>query len=508
MTTRPERLPAALARALAERGYRDLTPVQRDVLSAVPHDVDMLVSAQTGSGKTVAFGLAVAGRLLPSPGLMGAGAPRALVIAPTRELAMQVREELAWLYGGTGLRIVCCTGGADIRAESAALAAGVDLVVGSPGRLRDHILRGSLDLGDVGCVVLDEADDMLDMGFRDDLETILEATPPARQTLMFTATVSPGIEGLAQRYQRAALRIAVADLPEDRRSVTFQGIVVAPCDRENVVVNLLRLYEARGAIAFCGRRGSVAHLVGRLAQRGFRAVALSGALSQRERNAALAAMRAGRARVCVATDLAARGLDLPMVELVIHVDLPPSPQVLLHRSGRTGRAGRTGRVVLMTPRTQRRRLETLAERAGVALEWVAPPGRGEVLARDLQRMIADPVLAAPVVDSECEIVAGLLSAHGPDRVAAAFGRLWSDGLPEPEELDRGEDGIWFALDLGPDATSDIETVLALIVGFGGIEPRDVGRIRLAGSEARFELRPSAVPRLLASAAGAAVRQLG
>ena len=199
----------ALADALEARGYRDLTPVQAAVIAADAGTRDLLVSAQTGSGKTVAYGLALAPTLLADGERLGApDAPAALVVAPTRELALQVERELAWLYGGAGGRIVSCVGGTDARREQRALAAGAHIVVGTPGRLRDHLERGHLDIGRLKAVVLDEADEMLDLGFREDLEFILDASPSERRTLLFSATLPREIVRLARRYQRDALRIA------------------------------------------------------------------------------------------------------------------------------------------------------------------------------------------------------------------------------------------------------------------------------------------------------------
>ena len=501
MMTCQGRVPKALARALAARGFR-LTPVQRAVLRAAPPGADLLVSAPTGSGKTVAFGLALA-RLLHAG---HAGGPRALVITPTRELAMQVRAELAWLYG-TVARVGACTGGSDAGAERAALAAGLDVVVGSPGRLRDHIGRGALATADVAAVVLDEADDMLELGFRDDLEAILAALPAARQTLMFSATVTAATEALAGRFQRGALRLDLGA----RAQVAYQAVAVAPGEREAAIVNLLRLHEARGAIVFCGRREAVGLLAGRLAQRGFEVVALSGALSQRSRNAALAAMREGRARVCVATDLAARGIDLPALELVLHADLPVSAEALVHRSGRTGRAGRGGLAVLIVPLSQRRRAEALIARAAVAVEWVAVPGRAEVAARDLERMIADPALAGEPDAAETGIAAGLLAAQGPERVATAFGRLWAAGRPAPALLAGGRprrpNGVWLAASLGP---GEVRRVLPLLCRLGQVSRREIGRIRVLEGETYFEVSRAAARGFLAAArrsGGVAVRRL-
>ncbi len=428
MITCQGRLPKAFARTLAARGYRRLTPVQRAVLRVEAADADLLVSARTGSGKTVAMGLSLARRLVCG----GASGVQAVVVVPTRELATQVAGELGWLFEGSGLRIGCCTGGAEVRAERETLAGGIDVVVGTPGRLRDHLRQGSLGLTEVRSVVLDEADQMLGPDFHDDLETLMGALPEGRQVLMFSATVSREVEALAARFQRGALRIEAGGPETD---FTLQAVAVAPADRERAIVNLLRLHEARAAIVFCGRRETVAQLTHRLAGRGFKVVALSGALSQRNRNAALAAMREGRARVCVATDLAARGMDLPGLDLVLHADLPVSAEVLLHRSGRTGRAGRAGFAVLVVPWSQRRRAAALAARAGLPVDWVVAPDRPAVLARDLERMLSEAAAAPDAEDLAA--AAGLLAAQGAERIAAAYRRLWSAARPAPERLQGG-----------------------------------------------------------------------
>ena len=430
------RLPRAFARTLAARGFRRATPVQRAVLRVEDPTADMLVSACAGSGKTVAFGLALARRLVGADGRFAAAAgPRALVIAPTREIAHQVRAELGWLFSGTGVRLGCVTGGADPTAERAALARGLDLVVGTPGRLRDHLAQGTLDAGSVASVVLDEADQMLARDFREELEAILGALPSERQILMFSATVGEEAERLAARFQPAALRmdLAAQNRPE---AVVLQGVAVAPGDREAAVVNLLRLHEARAAMVFCGRREAVAHMAQRLAVRGFEVATLSGALSQRTRNTAISAMREGRARICVATDLAARGVDLPGLDLVLHADLPGSAEILLHRSGRTGRAGRSGLAILLVPRAKRRRAEALAARAGLAIEWIEAPDRAEVLARDLERMLAE-ARTGEVDQEEAALSASLVARLGADRVAHAYRRLWSATRPAPVALNGG-----------------------------------------------------------------------
>ena len=350
----------ALARALLARGYCVPTAVQVAVLQGDAATRDLLVSAQTGSGKTVAFGLALATTLLGADERFAPAAePLALIIAPTRELAMQVQRELAWLYADTGARVATCVGGMDVRAETQQLRSGAHIVVGTPGRLRDHLERKRLDLTKLKSIVLDEADEMLDLGFREDLEVILDATPATRQTLLFSATLPREIETLAGRYQRDAIRIATVRRDEQHADIDYRAIRVAPHEIENAVVNVLRLHESRATLVFCATREAVKRLHARLVERGFSAVALSGELTQGERTHALQALRDGRARVLVATDVAARGLDLPDLALVIHADLPNDRETLLHRSGRTGRAGRKGLCTLIVPYNRRRKAEAL-----------------------------------------------------------------------------------------------------------------------------------------------------
>ena len=361
-----EMLPAPLAQAIAQRGYEELTPVQSAVIAEEARGRDLLVSAQTGSGKTVAFGLAMAENLLGATDALPTPArPLALVIAPTRELALQVAKELAWLYAPARGRIATCVGGMNQQVERRSLSAGTHIVVGTPGRLRDHLERGGLLLDNCKVVVLDEADEMLDMGFREDLEEILDAAPPERRTLMFSATMPKGIAELARDYQKDALRLATAGRASAHTDIAYQCVATAPADIEAAVVNLLRFHEPPSALLFCATRDNVRRLHASLTERGFAAVALSGEHSQSERNQALQALRDRRARLCVATDVAARGLDLPGLSLVIHVEVPRDAETLQHRSGRTGRAGAKGTAVLIVPYPARRRVERMLQGAGV-----------------------------------------------------------------------------------------------------------------------------------------------
>jgi len=238
------RLNSALQRALQAQGYDEPTPVQAAILEAAAGEQDLLVSAQTGSGKTVAYGLALASPILGQAETFGVAAePVALVVAPTRELALQVQRELAWLYAPAGGRIVSCVGGMDARREQRALEAGAHVVVGTPGRLRDHLERGNLELSGLRALVLDEADEMLDLGFREDLEFLLEATPPERRTLLFSATIAKEIAALARRYQKGALRIDTTVRNAPHADIDYRVMRIAPGEAEHAVVNILRFFE-------------------------------------------------------------------------------------------------------------------------------------------------------------------------------------------------------------------------------------------------------------------------
>jgi ATP-dependent RNA helicase DeaD len=426
----------SLVRTLTARGFTAATPVQAAILAPEVAARDVLVSAQTGSGKTVAFGLALASTLLgEAPRFAAAGAPQALIVTPTRELAMQVHRELSWLFAETGARIATCVGGMDPRRESHVLASGAHIVVGTPGRLCDHLSRGSLVLARLAAVVLDEADEMLDMGFREDLERLLDAAPRERRTLLFSATIPKPIAAMAKRYQKDALRIATSGDGDRHRDIEYQAVSIVPRERDLAVVNLLRYHDAPGALVFCATRDGVTHLAANLSERGFSVAALSGELSQRERNQALQALRDGRARVCVATDVAARGLDLPDLGLVIHADLPQNKEVLVHRSGRTGRAGKKGLAILVAPDPARRFVERLLASARVDASWRVPPSSDEIRDRDQAHLATEiKQLTEELADGDRTVARALLADHPAEDLVAALVRIRRELRPAAEDL--------------------------------------------------------------------------
>jgi len=524
-----------LGRALAERNYDSATPVQTAVLADTAVDRDLLVSAQTGSGKTVAYGLAIAKNLLGGAGRFErASAPLALIVAPTRELALQVQRELAWLYQYADARVVSCVGGMDPRREQRELAAGAHIVVGTPGRLCDHLRRGRLDVSQLKAVVLDEADEMLDLGFREDMEFILKTTPASRRTLLFSATLPRGIVALAKAYQQQAFRIEVAGDEGGHADIEYRGIRIAAADVEHAVVNVLRFFESPGALVFCNTRNAVRHLQATLSERGFSVVALSGELTQSERTQALQSLRDGRARVCVATDVAARGIDLPNLDLVIHADLPNDAEVMQHRSGRTGRAGRKGVSVLLVPPARKRRAELLLNLAGIDAVWGTAPTAEEIRKLDQARMLQDALFSEETTAEDLELARALLAERSPEDIAAALARLYRSRLPSPEDIidpgeragrsrdfssrekagrpSRDEDraaaprakggkssprhvmaegSVWFRAAIGRRKNAEARWLLPMICRRGGIDKHDIGAIRIMDTTTEFEISAQA-----------------
>lgn len=514
-------LAPTLQQALSKRDYASATDVQTAVLAPEAERRDLVVSAQTGSGKTVAFGLAIAAQLLDDSGKVPFSIePRALVIAPTRELALQVGRELAWLYGETGARVATCVGGMNPTQERKVLRSGAAIVVGTPGRLRDHLERGALDLSKLAAAVLDEADEMLDMGFRDELEEILDATPDSRRTLLFSATMPRPIEALARRYQNDALRIATTSKERGHGDISYQAVTVSPPEIDNAVVNLLRFHEAETAIVFCATRENVRHLHSTLQERGFAVVALSGEHSQQERNQALQALRDKRARVCVATDVAARGIDLPTVSLVVHAEIPRDAETLQHRSGRTGRAGKKGTAVLIVPFSRRRRVESMLKHARIEANWMDAPDRKAIKEKDHERLLSVLLEPVEIDDADRALAQKILAERSAEEIAAMLVQSHRSKMPEPEELIANtpearreaqkekhrpgfEDTVWFRMSIGRRQNADPRWLLPLLCRRGHITRNEIGAIRIGPAETFFQ-----IPRTVASKFEAAVQRTG
>ncbi len=513
-------VPEPLRTALRERGFTALTAVQEAALAAADGGRDLRITSQTGSGKTVALGLAMA------PGLQAAtdgraDGPLALVIVPTRELAQQVRGELAWLFAGLGGRsgpgIACVTGGTGIQGERKALARRPAVVVGTPGRLLDHLRAGALSLTAIRELVLDEADQMLDLGFREELDAILEGVPAERRTHLVSATLPPAVRELADRFQRLPLHLQGTTLGVANADIEHIGHLLQRGERYGALINLLLLAEGERTLVFVRTRQDSADLAEQLAGDGFAAAPISGDLAQAQRTRTLEAFRAGVTTVLVATDVAARGLDIADVTRVVHFDPPIDGEVYTHRSGRTGRAGRKGQSVLLA-QAGRRRAERLCRAARVTLHWQPAPTADAVRAAQAERTRAKvraALAAAALAEAQADFAAELLAERPAVEVVAALLDLAAgDRRAAPREvqgasLDAPE---WrpaasrpatprpfghghravphftrFAINWGLRAGASPQRILAHVCRRGAVPSRAIGSIELGPDATTFEV---------------------
>ena len=441
---------------LRDGGYETPTAIQAEVIPPLTDGRDVSAQSETGSGKTAAFALPMLTRLSAAgKGSTRGGRPRALVLAPTRELAIQVVRAVRKYGGEDGPRSVAIVGGQDYDPQLRALQRGVEIVVGTPGRIIDHLNRGSLDPGGVEMVVLDEADEMLKMGFADDVAQILEGTPATRQTALFSATFPPAIRDIADRYMNDPVRVTVRGESMTADSIEQRAVIVPPRMRCEVLSRILQVEPTDGVIVFTKTKDATIAVASDLAGRGFKTVPLNGDMPQNVRTRAVADLSRGTVDVLVATDVAARGLDVPRVSHVINYDLPHDGESYVHRVGRTGRAGRGGVAYLMITGGQRRRLRDIERLTGGRIEIVDPPQAGEVNDARVESFFDSirRTLAAEDVSEYTEVVRRYVAESGQsiELVAAALARLSRDDeplfvkeLPPPpkrrEREDRGGGG--------------------------------------------------------------------
>ncbi len=414
-----------LLTALGRLGYEEPTPIQRETIPPFLQGRDLIGQAATGTGKTAAFALPILQRLGPSGGRV---VPIALVLVPTRELAVQVSEAM-YKYGrDLGARVVPIYGGQAIGRQLQALANGVHVVVATPGRALDHIRRNTLPLDAVEVVVLDEADEMLDMGFAEDLEAILQATPSTRQTVLFSATMPPRILGIAKRHLRDALKIQIglgrnklANTPKIRQS----AYVVQRSHKAAALGRILDVETPGATLVFCRTRDEVDQLTETMNGRGYRAEALHGGMSQEQRDRVMGRLRAGTAELLVATDVAARGLDIDQLTHVVNYDVPSAPEAYVHRIGRVGRAGREGvAITLAEPREQRllANIERLTKQK-IAIEKV--PTVADLRAKQMETTIATlrEAVEAEDLSNYDSVIEALSEDYDIDQIALAAVKL-------------------------------------------------------------------------------------
>src|SRR5438046_1249714 len=393
-------LKAELLRPLASLGYEEPTPIQREAIPPLLAGGDLVGQAATGTGKTAAFALPVLQRMPPG---RAEPEPIALVLVPTRELAVQVCEAFHRYGRELGARVLPIYGGQPIGRQLRTLEAGVDVVVATPGRALDHIARGTLRLGGLQTVVLDEADEMLDLGSAEDIVAILEDTPEGRQTVLFSATIPPRIDAMARRYLRDPVRIQMgraAAAPDEAPLVRQSAYLVARAHKPAALGRVLDVEAPTAALVFCRTREEVDRLTETMNGRGYRAEALHGGMSQEQRDRVMARLRAGTADLIVATDIAARGLDIEQLTHVVNYDVPSAPDAYVHRIGRVGRAGREGVAITLAEPREHRMLKTIERvtRQRIAIETV--PTIADLRARRLE--LTRAALHDSILDDDLE----------------------------------------------------------------------------------------------------------
>ena len=376
-----------LLAALTQLGYEEPTPIQRESIPPLIAGRDLLGQAATGTGKTAAFALPSLQRL--AAGRRATDDPTTLVLVPTRELAMQVSEAFHRYGRDLGARVVPIYGGQPIVRQLQALKRGVDVVVATPGRALDHISRGTLPLGSIEVVVLDEADEMLDMGFAEDIESILGATPPTRQTVLFSATLPSRIDRLARRHLSDPVRIEIArsaNEPGAVPQVRQVAYMVARAHKPTALGRVLDVEAPEASIVFCRTRNEVDQLTETMNGRGYRAEALHGGMSQEQRDRVMGRVRAGTAELLVATDVAARGLDIDSLTHVVNYDVPSAPESYVHRIGRVGRAGREGVAITLAEPREHRLLKNIERLTGQRIIIEKIPSVADLQARRLEQV--------------------------------------------------------------------------------------------------------------------------
>lgn len=476
-------LEAPLLATLEALGYEEPTPIQRESIPPLLAGRDLLGQAATGTGKTAAFALPMLQRI----GHDAKVRPSALVLVPTRELAIQVGEAVQRYGKELRISVLPVYGGQAIGPQLYALKRGVDVVVATPGRALDHIRRGTLKLQEVRFVVLDEADEMLDMGFADDLDAILEQTPKTKQTALFSATMPPRIRSIAHRHLRNPAEITIAKEPVKAGTaprVQQTAYVVVRSHRAAALARVVDVAGAKSALVFCRTRLEVDEVTAMLIGRGHRAEAIHGGMSQGQRDRVMQAFRTGQTELLVATDVAARGLDIPQVSHVINYDLPSSAEVYVHRIGRTGRAGREGvAITILDPREQRL-LRTIEQHTKARVVVLPLPRVADLRAKQLDRVQAmmDEVLLDGQLDAFKPLVERL-SAHPPADIAAAAIKL----LVRVQGWDRPEQEIPVVPPRSPDMGRSIQHAGRAggpsRGGSAGIDRQPARRLQRGGREA-------------------------
>jgi ATP-dependent RNA helicase DeaD len=509
-------LDPALVTSVAALGYEEATPVQREAIPVLLRGRDLLAQAATGTGKTAAFALPAIQRLLGGKRRV----TRGLVLVPTRELAMQVAEAIHKYARGTGLSVVPLYGGASMAQQIRALERGADIVVATPGRALDHLGRGSLSLAALEILVLDEADEMLDMGFAEDIDAILESAPDRRQTALFSATMPPRLRAISERHLHDPARISIqrekapaGKLPRVRQV----AYIVSRAHKAAALQRVLDMEGPTSSIVFCRTRVEVDTLVETLNAHGYRAEAIHGGMQQRQREAVMARFRAAKADLLVATDVAARGLDISRLSHVFNYDVPSAPEAYIHRIGRTGRAGREGTAITLAEPREHRLLRSIEAMTKQKIEVATVPTVADLRARRLEvtRATLREQLVAGDFDDVRVVVEALSSEFDVVDIAAAAVKLAhaataGDGAEEDvpatrPRSQRPRDLVRLFIAAGRRAGIRPADLVGAIANEAGISSRDLGQIEIADGFSLVEVREEAADHVIASLKRSSIR---
>ncbi|MBO3743467.1 DEAD/DEAH box helicase [Actinoplanes flavus] len=521
-------LRAELLRALTNLGYEEPTPIQQGAIPPLIEGHDLVGQAATGTGKTAAFALPLLQGLKPAGRDAG---PSALVLVPTRELAEQVSQAVHRYGRDLGVRVLPVYGGQPIGRQLQVLNRGVDVVVGTPGRVLDHIERETLRLGDIRTVVLDEADEMLDMGFAEDIEAILAETPESRQTVLFSATMPPRIDGIARRHLRNPTRITMgrkAVEPGELPLVRQSAYVVARAHRAAALGRILDVETPTAAIVFCRTREEVDQVTETLNGRGYRAEALHGGMSQDQRDRVMGRLRGGSTELLVATDVAARGLDVEQLTHVINFNVPVAPEAYVHRIGRVGRAGREGSAITLAEPREQRMLKAIERLTGQRITLEKLPTVTDLRARRLE--VTRTALQASLETDDLErfrvVLDSLTDEFDVEDVAlaavkllheAAGGDRDEDEIPTPSLPPEGRRAaardnrapggkvarLFFGI--GRRAGVRPQDLVGAIAGEAGLHSRDIGAIQITDRFSLVEVPEPAADRVIAAMQRATIR---
>lgn len=520
-------LPEPLLRAVGDLGFVRPTPVQEQTIPALLAGRDLIGVAQTGTGKTAAFGL---------PLLAGVDAAvrgvQALVLVPTRELALQVADAVAsFARHLPGVRVVAVYGGAPYLPQQRAIAGGAQVVVGTPGRVIDHLDRGSLVLDDVRTFVLDEADEMLRMGFAEDVDRVLSSAPAERQVALFSATMPPGIVAVAERHLRHPERVAVA-----RQATTAAGVrqayaVVPFRHKVEALARVLATTDAEATLVFTRTRAGAEETGAALVSRGIAAATLSGDVAQKDRERIVERLRAGTVDVVVATDVAARGLDVDRIGLVVNLDVPTEPESYVHRIGRTGRAGRAGQALTFVTPAERGRLRAIERTIRASLEETTIPTGEQVAAHRVGQLLAEASGRDPeglfrrAVAEHCAATGTDAAGLAAALLAAAVGPIPEDITATPLQQARGARsgdgkvgfaeeprrrasravaGTRYRVAVGHTHGARPEHIVGAITKEGGLRGADLGKIDIFASFSLIEIAGDLSPETFRRIGGARV----